>query len=150
MRIVIAGDHGGFALKSALIGYIKNLGHEVYDMGCYDEKSIDYPTVAFPAAEAVAKGEYDRGILVCGTGIGVSLCANKVLGIRCALCTDPVMARLTREHNDANMLALGGRIVGLELAKGIVKEFLSTDFIGSHHTARVEMIKEYEAKHHKF
>lgn len=149
MRIVMASDHGGFALKTVLIDYIKGLGHEVYDIGCYDEKSIDYPTVAFSAAEAVSKGEYDRGILVCGTGIGVSICANKVAGVRCALCTDSVMARLTREHNDANVLALGGRIIGAELAKGIVKEFLTTDFIGSHHTARVAMIKEYETKHSK-
>ena len=120
MKIAIGSDHGGYALKMELIPVIEKLGFEVKDFGCPDEKSVDYPDVAFPVAEAVADGEYARGIVVCGTGIGVSICANKVRGIRCALCTDETMARLTREHNDSNMLALGGRIVGVELAKAIV------------------------------
>ncbi len=146
MKIAIGSDHGGFALKKELIPYIETMGHEVGDFGCPDEKSVDYPDVAFKEAEAVARGEFDCGIIICGTGIGVSICANKVRGIRCALCTDETMARLTRQHNDANMLALGGRIVGAELAKGIVSAFLSTDFSGvERHAKRIEKIGGYEA-----
>lgn len=146
MKIAIGSDHGGFTLKKELIPFIETLGHDVTDFGCPDEKSVDYPDIAFPAAEAVARGEFDRGIVVCGTGIGVSMCANKVRGIRCALCTDETMARLTREHNDANMLALGGRIIGAELAKAIVATFLATEFSGAErHAKRIEKIGGYEA-----
>lgn len=146
MKIVIASDHGGYRLKRELIPFMEELGYDVTDIGCPDEKSVDYPDFAFPAAKKVASGEFERGILVCGTGIGVSICANKVRGIRCALCTDETMARLTREHNDANMLALGGRIVGGELAKGIVKTFLSTNFSGAErHCGRIRKISDNEA-----
>lgn len=146
MKLAIGSDHGGYALKTELIPFIETLGFEVTDFGCPDENSMDYPDIAFPVAEAVASGEYARGILVCGTGIGVSICANKVHGIRCALCTDETMARLTREHNDANMLALGGRIVGVEVAKGIVSVWLSAQFSkGSRHLNRIGKIEKYEA-----
>ena len=121
MKIAIASDHGGYALKNELLPYITELGHEFRDFGCYSTDSMDYPDIAFPAAEAVASGEFDRGILICGTGIGVSICANKVRGIRCALCGDVLSAELTRQHNDSNMLAMGGRIIGIETAKAIVK-----------------------------
>lgn len=145
MKIAIASDHGGFELKKTLIPFIEGMGHQVCDFGCPDEKSVDYPDMAFPMAEAVARGEYERGIVICGTGIGISIAANKVRGIRCALCTDETMARLTREHNDANVLALGGRIIGAELAKGIVAAYLTTEFSGAaRHQARINKISAYE------
>lgn len=146
MKIAIGSDHGGFALKQELIPFIEKLGFEVKDFGCPDENSVDYPDVAFAVAEAVAAGDYSRGIIICGTGIGVSICANKVKGIRCALCTDETMARLTREHNDSNMLAMGARIIGSEAAKGIVSTWLSTPFSkGTRHIGRISKIEKYEA-----
>lgn len=145
MKLCIGSDHGGYALKEELIPYIEQLGHELVDLGCESESSCDYPDYAFKVAQAVAKGDFDRGILICGTGIGISIAANKVKGIRCALCTDTTMARLTREHNDANVLAMGGRIVGAELAKDIVAAFLSTDFSqGARHQKRIDKISAYE------
>ena len=143
MKIAICSDHGGYELKTKLIPYIEELGHEVVDMGCYSEKSVDYPDYAFPMAEAVAAGEYDRGVAICGTGIGVSICCNKVNGIRCALCGDVLSAELTRRHNDSNVLAMGGRIIGVETAKAIAKVWLSTDFEGGRHIARLEKIALY-------
>ena len=146
MRIAVACDHGGFALKQAIVRFLESSGNSVKDFGCYSEESADYADFAFPAAEAVADGQCDRGILICTTGIGVSICANKVRGIRCALCTDETMARLTREHNDSNMLALGGRIVGTELAKAIVSTWLTTEFSkGTRHIGRIGKIEKYEA-----
>ena len=124
MKIAIAADHGGYKLKEEIKPYIESLGHTVTDFGTYSEDSVDYPDYAAPCARAVVSGEMDRGIVICGTGIGISIAANKIKGVRCGLCTDPVMARLTREHNDANMLAMGARIIGGELARGIVKAFL--------------------------
>ncbi|MBR6109845.1 MAG: ribose 5-phosphate isomerase B [Clostridia bacterium] len=146
MKIAICSDHGGFELKMRLIPFIEALGHEVSDLGCYSEASVDYPDMAFPAAEAVARGEYERGIAICGTGIGVSICCNKVRGIRCALCGDVLSAELTRRHNDSNMLAMGGRIIGAETAKAIVKTWLGTDFEGGRHENRIAKITAYEAE----
>lgn len=143
MKIAIGADHGGFQLKNELMGYIRELGHEVTDMGCYSPESVDYPDIAFPLAAAVASGEYERGILICGTGIGVSICANKVRSIRCALCSDVLSAQLTREHNDSNVLAMGGRIIGVETAKAIVSVWLSTPFLGGRHARRVDKINNY-------
>lgn len=145
MKIAIASDHGGYDYKQELIPYIESLGHQVLDLGCHGPASVDYPDYGIPCAQAVARGEADRGVVICGTGIGISISANKVPGIRCALCTDPVMARLTREHNDANMLAMGGRIIGIELAKDIVRVFLSTEFSGGRHKTRIDKIAQYEA-----
>lgn len=145
MKIAIASDHGGYDYKQELIPYIESLGHQVLDLGCHGPASVDYPDYGILCAQAVARGEADRGVVICGTGIGISISANKVPGIRCALCTDPVMARLTREHNDANMLAMGGRIIGIELAKGIVQAFLSTEFSGGRHKTRIDKIAQYEA-----
>ena len=145
MKIAIASDHGGYDYKQELIPYIESLGHQVLDLGCHGPASVDYPDYGILCAQAVARGEAYRGVVICGTGIGISISANKVPGIRCALCTDPVMARLTREHNDANMLAMGGRIIGIELAKGIVQVFLSTEFSGGRHKTRIDKIAQYEA-----
>lgn len=142
MDIAIGSDHGGFELKTKLIPFIEGLGHSVTDIGCESEKSVDYPDYAFPLARAVARGEYARGIVICGTGIGVSICCNKVDGIRCALCGDVLSAELTRRHNDSNVLAMGGRIIGLETAKAIVSAWLSTEYEGGRHQARLDKIEK--------
>ena len=144
MKIAMASDHGGFALKEQLRQYVESKGHEVKDLGCYSPDRADYPDYGVACGEAVVKGEADRGIVVCGTGIGISIAANKVKGVRCALCTDPVMARLCREHNNANVLSLGERIVGIELAKGIVDAFLNTGAEGGRHAERVAKITAYD------
>lgn len=147
MKIAIGCDHGGFELKGALIPFIEGMGHEVADLGCYDTASVDYSDYGIAVGEAVVCGAYARGIVICGTGIGISIAANKVRGVRCALCTDPVMAQFTREHNDSNVLALGGRIVGVELAKGIVSAWLDKLFSeGERHKRRIEKIMEYEKR----
>ena len=144
MKIAIASDHGGFALKQQIMEYLTSLGYEYKDFGCYTDDSMDYPDIAFPTAQAVASCEFERGILICGTGIGVSICANKVKGIRCALCSDVVSAELTRQHNDSNMLAMGGRIIGVEVAKAIVKTWLGTEFTGGRHQRRIDKISACE------
>lgn len=140
--IAIASDHGGFDLKTAVIAHLRENGYEVKDFGTYDRKSCDYPDYARPAAEAVASGEAERGIVICTTGIGVSIVANKVHGIRCALCHDVTGARLTREHNDANMLAIGAGLTGENTALDIVDTFLSTEFSnGERHKRRISKIE---------
>ena len=144
MKIAIASDHGGFELKQHIMALLTELGHEYTDFGCYSTDSMDYPDVAFPAAEAVARNEYERGILICGTGIGVSICANKVRGVRCALCRDVLSAELTRQHNDSNVLAMGGRIIGVETAKAIVRTWLGTEFLGGRHERRIAKISDHE------
>ena len=128
MKISIASDHGGFDLKEDLRAWLTGQGHEVVDFGCHGKESCDYPDFAGPAARAVASGECERGIVICTTGIGVSMTANKVKGVRCALCADPWSAEMTRRHNDANVLAMGGRVVGPGLAIKIVDTFLKTPF----------------------
>ena len=133
--LAIASDHGGFALKQAVMSHLKARGIEYRDYGTYTEESCDYPDFGRAAALAVASGECDRGIVICGTGIGISIVCNKVPGIRCALCTDCFCAEATRLHNDANMLAMGGRVVGEGLALKIVDTFLDTPFS---HDARHE------------
>lgn len=147
MNIAIACDHGGFALKAALISYIESLGHTLRDFGCYNTDSMDYSDVAFPACEAVAHGEFDRGIVICTTGIGMSISANKVRGIRCALCCNTFMAEMTRRHNDTNVLALGAQVVDEALAKQIVDIWLGTAFEGGRHARRIGKITEYENNH---
>ena len=144
MNIAVCSDHGGFELKLRLIPFIEEMGHTVTDFGCCSEASVDYPDMAFPMAEAVAAGEYERGIAICGTGIGVSICCNKVKGIRCALCGDVLSAELTRRHNDSNVLAMGGRIIGPETAKAITRVWLETGFDGGRHENRINKINEYE------
>ncbi|MCR4777931.1 MAG: ribose 5-phosphate isomerase B [Lachnospiraceae bacterium] len=141
--IGIGSDHGGYALKQEVIAYLKEKGLEFKDFGCYDEKSCDYPEYAHAVAHAVADGECEKGILICGTGIGISISANKVKGIRCALCHDVFSAKATREHNDANILAMGGRIVGPGLALMIVDTFLNTPFSNEErHIRRINQIEE--------
>lgn len=144
MNIAICSDHGGYELKTKLIPFIEEMGHEVFDFGCFDTSSVDYPDYAFPMAEAVARGEFDRGIAICGTGIGVSICCNKVKGIRCALCGDVLSAELTRRHNDSNVLAMGGRIIGVETAKAITRIWLDTAFDGGRHSGRICKITVFE------
>ncbi len=150
MKIAVACDHGGLDLKNAVVRYLNENNYEVADFGTTAHDSCDYPDFALRGAEAVARGECDRGIFICTTGIGISIAANKVPGIRCALCTDATCARLTREHNDANVLALGGGIVGVNLALDIVKTFLTTEF--SHlekHQRRIDKISLIEKKYFK-
>lgn len=145
MGIALGCDHGGYGLKQEIIKYLEEKGIPYKDFGCMDTNSCDYPEFGTAAAKAVAKGECEKGIVICTTGIGISITANKVKGIRCALCSDTVSARLTREHNDANMLALGAGIVGTNLALGIVDVFLNTSFPGEEkHCRRVAKIAALE------
>ncbi len=140
--IAIASDHGGYDLKEKVKAYLEEKGLEYRDFGCEGKASCDYPDFAIPAAKAVSDGTCEKGIVICTTGIGVSICANKVPGIRCALCSDPVTAKLTRLHNDANMLAMGAGMIGEMLALDIVEKFLGTDFSGEErHRRRVEKIE---------
>ena len=136
MKIALGCDHGGFELKEQVLAYLKEKGHEVCDFGTYGLQSCDYPEFARKAAQAVADGECERGIVICTTGIGVSIVANKVKGIRCAVVSDTTTARLTRAHNDANMIAMGGGIIGKNLALDIVAAFLNTGFSGEEKHAR--------------
>lgn len=144
MKVALGCDHGGFPLKQAVLDALDALKVEHTDFGCASEEPVDYPDVARVVAHAVASGEYDRGILMCGTGIGMSIAANKVKGIRAAHCEDVVSGRLSRAHNDANVLTLGGRILGPELAAAIVKEWLTTAFEGGRHARRVGKIVQME------
>lgn len=142
--IYIGCDHGGFALKQEIFKYIKeDLGEEAEDLGCYDTSSVDYPDYAEKVCRKVVS-ENAKGILICGTGIGISIAANKIAGIRCALCSEPFSAEMTRRHNNANVLAMGGRTVGTELAKSIVKAFLSAEFEGGRHQKRLDKISALE------
>jgi len=147
MRIAIGSDHAGFPLKEELKRRLRNEGHEIVDYGCHSTDPVDYPDLAVPVAEAVRKGEVERGLLMCGTGIGMTMAANKIPGIRAALCSEPYAARLSREHNDANVLTLGGRLVGGELAMEVARVFLGTPFAGGRHSRRVEKIGQIE---HRF
>ena len=141
--IAIGSDHGGFDLKQKVIAHLKERGMECRDYGCVDKSSCDYPVYGAAVAKAVASGECDRGIVICTTGIGISITANKVKGLRCALCGDPVSGRLTREHNDANMLAMGAAIIGESVALYIVDIFLDTEFSGvDRHQRRVDLIEQ--------
>ncbi len=144
MRIGLASDHGGFELKEALKVFLTSLGIEPVDRGSFNEEAVDYPDFAVPVAQEVSRGELERGILICGTGIGMSIVANKFPGVRAALANDLFSSRCSREHNDANILVIGGRIVGGELAKEIVKVWLDTPFAGGRHQRRVEKIRALE------
>ena len=140
--IAIGSDHGGYDLKEAVITHLKEQGIAYKDYGCYDKSSCDYPVFGRAVAEAVATGECEKGIVICTTGIGISITANKIKGIRCALCADTLTARMTREHNDANVLAMGGGIVGPNLGISIVDTFLNTEFSGEEkHRRRVGLIE---------
>lgn len=149
MKIAIACDHGGLNLKNAVIGYLKDNGYDYCDFGTHSYDSCDYPDYAVQAAEAVASGECDMGIVVCSTGIGVSIVANKVPGVRCAHCHDTYCAEFTRLHNNSNMLALGEKVVGAGYALKIVEIFLKTKFEGGRHARRVDKITAIEKKYVK-
>lgn len=142
IKIAIGSDHGGFEYKASIIKALQVKGYDVVDMGTYSPESCDYPLIAKKVARAVAKGDFEKGILVCGTGIGMSMAANKVKGIRAAVCGDTFSARATRAHNNANILCLGQRVVGEGLALDIVDIWLTTKFEGGRHERRVNMIEE--------
>ena len=145
MKIAIGCDHGAFDLKNAVVKHLQGKGYEVADFGCYSLDSCDYPDFAAAAANAVASGECEKGIVLCTTGIGISIAANKVKGIRCALLSDPLSARMTREHNDTNMMALGAAIVGEMLGLQIVDTWLGTEFSGeAKHQRRIDKITAIE------
>jgi len=150
MKIALGSDHGGFTLKEQIKSYLIGKGYEVKDFGTYSPESVDYPTFGLKAALAVSKGECDKGIVICSTGIGISIAANKVKGIRAALCSDTFSARLTREHNDTNVLALGAFIVGEKLAYAIVDTWLGTEFSGEErHQRRIDEITKIENQYLK-
>ena len=144
MKIAIGADHAGYALKTHLVAALKEMGHEVDDLGTHSEESVDYPPICAAVGRAVARGEADRGIVLGGSGQGEQIAANKVRGVRAALCNDLFTARLSRSHNDANVLSMGGRIVAPGLADEILAVWLSTDFEGGRHTRRVEQLAEIE------
>jgi len=140
--IAIGSDHGGFDMKEIIKAHLISRGFEVEDMGTYDKSSVDYPVYGRKVAEAVASGKADKGVVVCTTGIGISITANKVKGIRCALCSEPLSAKMTRLHNDANVLAIGGAMIGENLAKEIVDVFMDTEFSGEErHQRRIDLIE---------
>lgn len=144
MKLAIGSDHVGLELKPTIIEYIKELGHEVTDFGPYSAERTDYPIFGKKVAEEVAAGNFDGGILICGTGVGISISANKVKGIRAVVCSEPYSAKLSKEHNNTNIVAFGSRVVGSELAKMIVKEWLDAKFEGGRHGRRIEMIGQIE------
>jgi len=143
MKIAIASDHAAFALKGELAQWLREQGHEVEDLGTNGPESVDYPDYGYRLAEHVAAGKAERGVALCGTGIGISIAVNRNPAVRCALVTEPVSARLARDHNDANIIALGARIVGIELAKGCIEAFLATPFGGDRHALRVAKLSKF-------
>lgn len=149
MKIAIGCDHGGIVLKPAVIDTLTELGAEVEDFGTYDESSVDYPVYGLKVAEAIASGECDAGVLMCGTGIGISISANKVKGIRAAVTTNTFMAEMTKRHNNANIIALGGRVVTPDEAKEIIKAWYTAEYEGGRHQRRLDMIADIEAKYFK-
>ena len=142
--IALASDHVGIELKKGIMAYLDELGLEYKDYGAYSTERCNYPEFAFKAATAVATGECDRGMLFCGTGVGISIAANKVKGIRCVCCSEPYSALLSRQHNDTNMIAMGSRVVGLDLAKMIIKNWLEGEYEGGRHAVRVQQIANIE------
>lgn len=144
MKVAVGCDHGGFVLKDVVISTLEELGAQVVDMGTYSTESVDYPVYGKKVADAVANGECDLGVVMCGTGIGISIAANKVKGIRAAVVTDEFMAEMTRRHNNANIIALGGRVITPEKAKSLVKAWYTAEFEGGRHQKRIDMITQIE------
>lgn len=140
MRIAIASDHAALALKSALVEYLLSAGHDVSDLGPHDESSVDYPDYGYKLAAAVADGTAERGVVLCGSGIGISIAVNRNPAARAALVSEPLSARLAREHNDANVIAMGARLIGIEMAKACLDAFLTTEFGGDRHQRRVDKL----------
>lgn len=146
MRIVIANDHAAVDMKMEIMSYLQELGHEVMNIGTDTADRCNYPDYGEKAARLVASGKADCGVLICGTGVGISIAANKVRGIRAAVCSEPTTARLVKEHNNANIIAFGARIIGVETAKAIIDAYLSAEFMGGRHAERVAMIHAIEQK----
>lgn len=142
MRIAIASDHAALALKTALVEHLRGNGHDVSDLGPFDESSVDYPDYGYKLAEAIASGEAARGVALCGSGIGISIAVNRNPAARAALVSEPLSAKLAREHNDANVIAMGARLIGIEMAKACVDAFLSTEFGGDRHQRRVDKLSK--------
>lgn len=141
MKVAIGCDHGGIDLKNTVTAVLEELGHQIDDQGCYSSESVDYPDFARAVSLLVKDGKCDRGVLICGTGIGMSMAANRIPGIRAALCHEMFSARMSREHNNANILCLGARVIGHGLAAEIVRTWMTTDFAGGRHQRRIDMIK---------
>lgn len=144
MKIAIGCDHAGVKFKEQIKEYVKSLGYETEDFGAYTTDRVDYPDIAKAVCDGVLTGGCDKGILICGTGIGMSMAANKIKGIRAALCSDTYSARMTREHNDANVMAMGARVIGIDLACDIVTAFLTAEYAGGRHAVRVEKMMAFE------
>jgi ribose 5-phosphate isomerase B len=140
MRIAIASDHAAFELKALLVAHLQDAGHDVSDLGPYDGASVDYPDYGYKIADAVASGAAERGVALCGSGIGIAIAANRNPACRCALVSEPLSASLARSHNDANVIAMGARLIGPEMAKACVDAFFSTDFLGDRHAPRVDKL----------
>ena len=147
MRIGVGNDHAAVELREIIIKYLKNAGHEVFEFGAKEGEKCDYPVPGRDVAEAIATGKLDKGVLICGTGIGISLAANKVPGIRAAVCSEPYSAKMAALHNNAQIIAFGARVVGSEMAKMIVDTFLSTEYEGGRHQNRLDIITEIEEKY---
>lgn len=146
MKIVLACDHGGLELKEEIKKHLNKNGYKIIDIGTHTKESVDYPDFGERAAVMVSEGEVDRGIVICGSGIGISIAANKVKGIRCALCTNEYMAKMSRLHNDSNMMALGNRVIGIGLAIDMVDIWIKTEFEGQRHLSRLKKLMEIETK----
>lgn len=146
MKLAIGSDHVGWELKQEISDYIQSLGHETVDFGAYSSERTDYPKYGKKVAEEVASGQFDGGVLICGTGVGISISANKVKGIRAVVCSEPYTATLSKQHNNTNIVAFGSRVVGVDLAKMIVKEWLEASYEGGRHAKRVDMIDEIASK----
>lgn len=140
VMIAIGSDHAGFELKEKMKLKLEDLGYETYDIGTFDKNPVDYPLIAYDVAKEVAAGNYDKGIIICGSGIGVAIAANKIPGVRAATCNDLYSAKMSRKHNDANILTMGGRVVGEDLAYEIAKTWLETEFEGGRHQRRVDLL----------
>lgn len=144
MKISIGSDHIGNILKPIIISHLESLGHEVTDFGCYTDERVNYPDYSIKVAESIVSKKFERGILICGTGVGISIAANKIKGIRAVVCSEPYTAKLSKQHNDTNILAFGSQVVGPSLAKLIVDEWLSAEFEGGRHNIRVTQISDIE------
>jgi ribose 5-phosphate isomerase B len=147
MRVAVGCDHNGLNFKQEVIAFLLERGHTYEDMGCYDSNSVDYPDIAQPVAEGVASGRFDQGVLICSNGIGMSITANKVPGVRAALCNDVFSAQRCREHNDANVLCLGEWSIGKGVLRSILEAYFTSDFLGGRHAQRVEKIRAVESAH---
>ncbi len=146
MKLALASDHGGYGLKEAVKAWLQEWGHQVVDMGTHSEESVDYPDYISRAAAAVSRGEVERAVVLCGTGIGASIVANKYPGVRATLCHDIYTARMSRLHNDSNVLAMGGRVLGLDLAREMLKAWLETPFEGGRHQRRLKKLADIESR----